>query len=281
MYLFSGVRVLFGIDATNLKQHPILNSELFDKIIFNFPHVGGKMRIERNRELLKNFFVSAGRSLRNNGRVLVTLCNGQGGTSFDSPPRRWDDSWKITEMAAYGDFLLNTVEPFAWLSFRNYVVTGYRSLDKSFHSAGALTHIFVQAEPPSPWNIALEDEINISQCNTDNISWNSISQIKDASYINTADVYAHTYAFDITFSVGEKFNSAKFYTLLCNYAGHVISDVDFVCSYKCPLQKVEKRTYRISYKSYYFPLHRKRVIDLHQNIIASILEDNLNVLVSR
>ena len=281
-YLISnGVRVLFGVDATNLKRHPILNSELFDKIVFNFPHVGGKMRIERNRELLKNFFVSAAGSLRNNGRVLVNLCNGQGGTSFDSPPRRWDDSWKVTEMAAHGDFLLNAVEPFAWQSFRNYVVTGYRSLDKSFHSAGALTHTFVQAEAPSPRNIALEDEINIPRCNTDNISWDSISRITDASYVNAADAYARTYAFDITFSVDEKFDSAKLYTLLRNYAGRVISDVAFVRSYECPLRKVEKRTYRISYKSYYFPLHRKRVIDLHQNIIASILEENLNVLVSR
>ncbi|XP_076172375.1 ferredoxin-fold anticodon-binding domain-containing protein 1-like [Ptiloglossa arizonensis] len=158
----NGVRVLLSVDATNLKEHPILKTELFDKVIFNFPHVGGKMRIEKNRELLKQFFVNATKLLKNNGQILVTLCNGQGGTHIDDPPRRWDDSWKITEMAAHGNFILSTIEPFEWLYFQNYIVTGYRSLDKQFHSAKALTHIFVKSEPPNELNIAPTNKINIS-----------------------------------------------------------------------------------------------------------------------
>ncbi|KOX71747.1 GTP-binding protein 5 [Melipona quadrifasciata] len=157
----NGVRVLLGVDATNLKEHPILKTELFDKIIFNFPHVGGKMRIERNRELLKQFFISASELLKSNGQVLVSLCNGQGGTAIDNPPRRWDDSWKVIEMAAHGNFILTAVEPFAWSSFQSYIVTGYRSLDKQFHSAGALTHIFIKSEPPNAENIAPKKKINI------------------------------------------------------------------------------------------------------------------------
>ncbi|XP_076237924.1 ferredoxin-fold anticodon-binding domain-containing protein 1 homolog [Calliopsis andreniformis] len=275
------VRVLFGIDATHLHEHPMLKTESFDKIVFNFPHVGGKMRIEKNRELLKQFFMSAAKSLKSSGSVLVTLCNGQGGTVFDNPQRRWDDSWKVTEMAAHGNFVLNAIEPFVWAHFQNYIVTGYRSLDKSFHCAGALTHIFILSESPTAENIALRNKINIPQWNDDNCSWKDITEIMNVSNKNATNLYSHTYAFDITFSVDEKFNLAEFYTLLYNCAGRIINDIYFVRVYKCPLQKVEKRTYRISYKSDHLPLHRKRIIDIHQNLIAQILEDNLNILVSR
>ncbi|CAK9807200.1 Mitochondrial ribosome-associated GTPase 2 [Anthophora plagiata] len=173
----NGVRVLSDVDATNLKEHSILRTQLFNKIVFNFPHVGGKMRIEKNRELLRLFFISASKLLTNNGQVLVTLCNGQGGTYIDNPPRRWDDSWKITEMAAHGNFVLTTIEPFAWSYFQNYIVTGYRSLDKQFHSDGALTHIFIKTESPNAQNIAPKKKINISQFDSDNFLWEDINQI--------------------------------------------------------------------------------------------------------
>lgn len=288
MVFFSGIRVLLGVDATNLKEHPILKTELFDKIIFNFPHVGGKMRIEKNRELLKQFFISISESLKSNGQVLVTLCKGQGGTSIDNPPRRWDDSWKITEMAAHGNFILIAIEPFVWLSFQNYIVTGYRSLNKQFHSIGALTHIFIKSELPNLNNIAPKKKINILSCNNDNFSWtdindivNNITDINDiVTNINDINVDTHTYTFDITFIINEKFDSIKFYVLLYNYAGCIINNVVFIRSYVSS-EKIEKRTYRISYRSNCLPLYRKRVINIHENLIADILENNLNVSVSR
>lgn len=280
MLFFLGVRVLVGVDGTNLNEHPILKTELFDKIIFNFPHAGGKMRIEKNRELLRNFFISASDSLKNNGLILVTLCNGQGGTVVDNPPRRWDDSWKIVEMAAHGNFVLKSVVPFAWSSFQNYAVTGYRSLDKQFHSAGALTHMFVKSEAPNGQNIAPKEKINIFQCNNDSISWKDINERAVVLDISLSDMYSHTYTFDITFSIAEQFDVVEFYTLLYNYAGLIISDVNFITLYRTP-DGVEKRTYRIDYKSSHFPLFRKRVIDIHQNFVANIVENNLNVTVSR
>ncbi|XP_033343400.1 mitochondrial ribosome-associated GTPase 2 isoform X2 [Bombus vosnesenskii] len=187
----NGVCVLLGVDATNLKEHPILKTKLFNKIIFNFPHVGGKMRIEKNRELLRQFFISASEILKSNGQVLVTLCNGQGGTAIDNPPRRWDDSWKIIEMAAHGNFVLTAIEPFVWSSFQSYIVTGYRSLDKQFHSAGALTHIFIKSKPPTAKNIAPKKKINILECNRNNFSWKDISQITNISHINATNIDTH------------------------------------------------------------------------------------------
>lgn len=68
--------------------------------------------------------------------------------------------------------------------------------------------------------------------------------------------------------------------LLYNYAGCIINNVTFIRSYTSS-EKIEKRTYRISYRSNYLPLYRKRVINIHENLIADILENNLNVSVSR
>ena len=47
---------MFEVDVTNLPD--CLLTEKFDKVIFNFPHTGGKSRINENRALLANLFQS-------------------------------------------------------------------------------------------------------------------------------------------------------------------------------------------------------------------------------
>jgi hypothetical protein len=49
-----GCHVLQGVDAEVLDQDARLANLSFSKIVFMFPHVGGEMKINRNRQLVQN-----------------------------------------------------------------------------------------------------------------------------------------------------------------------------------------------------------------------------------
>lgn len=51
-----GCSVLSNVDAVKLDQDDRLKGIKFDHIIFMFPHIGGKMKIDRNKKLLLDFF---------------------------------------------------------------------------------------------------------------------------------------------------------------------------------------------------------------------------------
>ncbi|KAG0413732.1 hypothetical protein HPB47_009122 [Ixodes persulcatus] len=141
--------VYTDVDARRLDQHPGLGRCAIECIVFNFPHTGGKMKIGENRRLLRDFFVSAGRLLGAGGRVLVTLCRGQGGTPAEDPPRRFDDTWQVVHMAAHGGLLLRRVEPFRATDFPAYAPVGYRGGKKAFCTDGALVHVFEVRSVPT------------------------------------------------------------------------------------------------------------------------------------
>ncbi|XP_067655053.1 ferredoxin-fold anticodon-binding domain-containing protein 1 homolog isoform X2 [Haliotis asinina] len=144
-----GVRVCFNVDATELQTCSALqgmDDARFSRIIFNFPHAGGKSNHKKNRTLLNNFFSSAVKVLSPDGQIMVTLCKGQGGTPADRPMRAWHDSWQVVSMAANASLILAQVVPFSTEEFQEYNSVGFRSLDKGFHTEGALTHVFEVAE---------------------------------------------------------------------------------------------------------------------------------------
>ncbi|CAL8364662.1 unnamed protein product [Lota lota] len=154
----SGGTVLFGVDCTKLGEYASLKGAVFNRVIFNFPHCGRKSGVKKNRELLKNFFLSCVQVLDEHGEVHVTLCNGQGGTPADQPTREWQNSWQVVAMAAEADLVLSSVQPFKSEEVESYKCTGYRSQDKGFHVENALVHVFTRSLPYiTPVRVTMEE----------------------------------------------------------------------------------------------------------------------------
>lgn len=152
-----GVNVLLNVDATQLSKDSRLTDIKFTKFIFNFPHTGGKMKINLNRELIrlfceecKHMIVGSDKDFTNlccskrdyyrDCEILIPLCKGQGGTKYDET-RTWEDTWKLVEMCGYADLVLSNVEYFDTTMLKFYSSIGFRSREQHFNTVKGIIHV--------------------------------------------------------------------------------------------------------------------------------------------
>lgn len=111
-----GCVALCGVDATNMSQHFFLRTQRFDRIVYNFPHVGflfpeaNACQIKLNKRLVKGFLRNAKVLLRKeNGEIHVTHKDGD-------PYDRWD----LVKKAEKIGLILHESMPFYKYKYEGY-----------------------------------------------------------------------------------------------------------------------------------------------------------------
>ncbi|KAE9591546.1 hypothetical protein Lalb_Chr20g0119631 [Lupinus albus] len=103
-----GCLVLYGVDAKEMSNHFFLKTQRFDRIVYNFPHVGflypenSHCQIQLNKRLVKGFLSNAKVLLRKEGgEIHITHKEGD-------PYNKWD----MVKMAEKRGLVLMQVVPF-------------------------------------------------------------------------------------------------------------------------------------------------------------------------
>lgn len=135
-----GCLVFYGVDAMQMSQHFFLRTHKFDRVIYNFPHVGFIFRensycqIQLNKELVKGFLRNAKLLLKEeNGEIHVTHKEGD-------PYNKWE----LVKKAEKIGLTVQEVVPFCkqdYPGYDNKRAQGYLS-DAPFHIGDSSTYKF-------------------------------------------------------------------------------------------------------------------------------------------
>ncbi|KAF3451911.1 hypothetical protein FNV43_RR08007 [Rhamnella rubrinervis] len=135
-----GCIVLFGVDAKQMSQHYFLSTQRFQRIVYNFPHVGFRYRegsycqIQSNKRLVKSFLKNAKVLLRKEGGE-IHISHKEG-----DPYNKWD----LVKKAEKIGLVLHETVPFRmddYPGYRNKRAQGSLS-DAPFHLGVCSTYKF-------------------------------------------------------------------------------------------------------------------------------------------
>ncbi|XP_057434188.1 uncharacterized protein At4g26485-like [Lotus japonicus] len=141
-----GCLVLHGVDAKDMCQHFFLKTQRFDRIVYNFPHVGflypenSYCQIQLNKRLVKGFLANAKVLLKKEGgEIHVTHKEGD-------PYNKWD----LVKKAEKKGLVLQQVVPFFKDDYPGYDnKRAYGKLsDASFALGESSTYKFKLQTPP-------------------------------------------------------------------------------------------------------------------------------------
>ncbi|KAL6207279.1 hypothetical protein ACLB2K_024523 [Fragaria x ananassa] len=136
-----GCLVLYGVDAKTMSQHFFLSTQRFDRIVYNFPHVGFLFReesycqIQLNKRLVKGFLRNAKLLLKKEGGE-IHISHKEG-----HPYNKWD---LVKKAHKIGGLVLTQSVPFCkddYPGYDNKRAHGSLS-DASFHLGDCTTYMF-------------------------------------------------------------------------------------------------------------------------------------------
>ncbi|CAK7323938.1 unnamed protein product [Dovyalis caffra] len=106
-----GCTILYEVDAHTMSCHPLLHEQLFDRIVFNFPHAGFHYReydsfqIEFHRNLVKGFLRSARDDmLGKNREAHVTHKTAHPFDRWEIEKLAEDVGWYLIEMSPFSSW---------------------------------------------------------------------------------------------------------------------------------------------------------------------------------
>uniref|UniRef100_A0A1I7UIQ9 DUF2431 domain-containing protein n=1 Tax=Caenorhabditis tropicalis TaxID=1561998 RepID=A0A1I7UIQ9_9PELO len=259
----TNVQLVFGVDATALPLHW---KDLFDTIIMNFPHPGGKTNLRKSKILLAGIFRSLRYIMSDKAVFLLSLAIGQSGIEkVENPlqkelPNHKKDSWQAIYLGAEEGFILDSVEIFDTDRFTSYKSSGYKETGKGFNNREGLTLAF-------------------RKCNNQEKSLEEFqrNELKGEKF----NYYRPFYSQDLSFlfktdeAEGEKIAM----NLLNSLAGNCLAQINEIELLRsiCPDPQLPNRIYRIIWQGERLPMGREMCGRIHEELrcrLAQKIEDD-------